>query len=146
MVHMPAMNTPQFDWARRHVAEYPQPMGAIYAPEACAKAVLWTASHPNRREVWVGKTTFQAVIGNKLIPALLDIYIARTAIKGQFERAAPERNTDGNLFKPVPGHHQAEGHFTAKQQDNVLWFGTSWWQEIIMLVIGLLLLISLIAI
>ena len=84
-------------------------MGPIYAPEACAKAVLWAARHPGRREVWVGKPTFEAIIGNKLVPALMDIYMARTAIKGQFERPAAERDTDGNLFTPVPGHHGAEG-------------------------------------
>src|SRR5690348_889847 len=29
MVHMPAMNTPQFNWARRHVVQHPQPVPPI---------------------------------------------------------------------------------------------------------------------
>ena len=39
ILELPAMNTPQFDWARTHRAHQPKPMGAIYQPEAAAEAV-----------------------------------------------------------------------------------------------------------
>jgi len=144
MVHMPAMNTPQFDWARRHIAEQPQPAPPIYAPEACAKAVLWTASHPKRREVWVGLPTFEAIMGNKLFPALMDYYMAHRAYEGQFEKRSNIKDTDGNLFHPVKGFHKAEGHFASRQINKVFWMGTSWQQEIGFIGLGILLIAGLV--
>jgi hypothetical protein len=143
MVHMPAMNTPQFDWARRHIAQQPQPVPPIYAPEACAEAVLWAAKHPRRREVWVGKPTWEAILGNKLIPAIMDYYMARRAFEGQFEKPADAADTEGNLFSPVQGLHRAEGHFSSRQSRKVFWFGTSWQQEALFLAGGFFILIAL---
>ena len=132
MVQMPAMNTPQFDWARRHIAQQPQPAPPIYAPEACAKAVLWAAKHP-RREVWVGKPTFQAILANKLCPAIMDYYMAHRAFEGQFEHPSDVKDTEGNLFKPVQKFHHAEGHFAARQSNKAYWAGTSWPHEVAVL-------------
>ena len=132
MVHMPAMNTPQFDWARRHIAQQPQPMPPIYAPEACAKAVLWAAKHPARREIWVGKPTFEAIMANKLFPAIMDYYMARRAFEGQFEKPTDETDTPGNLFVPLKKFHHTEGHFSSRQRSKVFWVGTSWWQEVML--------------
>lgn len=146
MVHMPAMNTPQFDWARRHVEHELQPVPPIYAPEACAKAVLWAADHPNRREVWVGKPTIEAIIGNKIFPDLMDFYMAKRAYEGQFERPAQVKNTEGNLFFPVKNFHKTEGRFKDRQIDKVFWIGTSWQQEILIIILGLILIILLIAV
>lgn len=144
MVHMPAMNTPQFDWARRHIAEQPQPAPPIYAPEACAKAVLWAAAHPKRREVWVGKPTFEAIIANKFFPALMDYYMAHRAYEGQFEKRSAVKDTDGNLFHPVKGFHRSEGHFSKRQINRVFWIGTSWQQEVIFIAICLFIFFALI--
>jgi NADP-dependent 3-hydroxy acid dehydrogenase YdfG len=146
MVQMPAMNTPQFDWARRHIAEQPQPVPPIYAAQTCAKAVLWAAKHPERREVWVGKPSFEAIIANKLFPAIMDYYMAYKAFDRQFEKPAQEQDTDGNLFAPLREFHHIEGHFSDRQINSVVWFGTSWWQEIILAVFVLTVFALLIAI
>ena len=145
MIQMPAMNTPQFDWARRHIAEQPQPAPPIYAPEACARAVLWAATHP-RREVWVGKPTFQAILANKFFPAIMDHYMASRAYEGQFEHKADVKNTDGNLFAPVPGIHRAEGHFAKVQRNKAFWAGTSRFNEASAIAVLLFLLIAFIAV
>lgn len=144
MVHMPAMNTPQFDWARRHIAMQPQPAPPIYAPEACARAVLWAADHPGCREVWVGKPTFEAIVANRFFPALMDYYMAHRAYEGQFEKPSDTRDAPGNLFQPLKGVHQAEGHFADRQINDVFWIGTSWLREAAMIVFGLLLAAGLI--
>jgi NAD(P)-dependent dehydrogenase (short-subunit alcohol dehydrogenase family) len=144
MVQMPAMNTPQFDWARRHIAEQPQPVPPIYAPEACAQAVLWATKHPERREVWVGKPSFEAIISNKFFPALMDFYLARKGFESQFEKPSEQENTEGNLYAPVAQFHHTEGHFSDRQINQVFWFGTSWWQEIIFAALALLIFILLI--
>jgi hypothetical protein len=132
MVHMPAMNTAQFDWARRHVPRMPQPVPPIFSPEACAKAVLWAARHPDRREVWVGRPTFAAIMGDKLIPALMDYVMARKAYESQFEKPAGEPGSTGNLFHPVPHRGGAEGRFASRQRGSVWWLGTSWRLELAM--------------
>jgi NAD(P)-dependent dehydrogenase (short-subunit alcohol dehydrogenase family) len=146
MVHMPAMNTPQFDWARRHIAEHPQPVPPIYSPECCAEAVLWAVRHPSRREVWVGKPTVEAILGNKIFPALLDHYIARHGFESQFEAPAGNKDTDGNLFRTVAAFHHTEGHFAPRQKSHVSWIGTSSVSELGVLAIGLLIIVGLILI
>jgi len=55
-VHLPAMNTPQFDWCRTHLPRQPQPVPPIYEPEVAARAIV-AASRGDRREVYVGGPT-----------------------------------------------------------------------------------------
>ena len=45
MVHLPAVNTPQFDWALNKTGKRPQPMPPIYQPEVPARAIVDAASH-----------------------------------------------------------------------------------------------------
>src|SRR5437868_5718918 len=56
MVHLPAMNTPQFDWVKSRMPREPQPVPPIYAPEIAADAIVWAATH-RRRELSVGAPT-----------------------------------------------------------------------------------------
>src|SRR3954451_11791540 len=54
MVQMPALNTPQFDWARNKTGQRPQPVPPIFQPELAAEAIVF-AAHARRREIYVGK-------------------------------------------------------------------------------------------
>jgi NAD(P)-dependent dehydrogenase (short-subunit alcohol dehydrogenase family) len=58
VVHMPAMNTPQFTWVKNRLPNLPQPVPPIYQPEVGAKVIAHAAftSSP-RREYWVGGST-----------------------------------------------------------------------------------------
>ena len=145
MIQMPAMNTPQFDWARRHIAQRPQPVPPIYAPESCARAVLWSARHPTRREIWVGKPTFEAIVANRLFPALMDYYMAKRAFEGQFEGPAQTANTEGNLFEPVGAFHAIEGHFGNRQKVRIHWLAISWKTEVISIGVLVLVILAIIA-
>ncbi len=83
MVDMPAVNTPQFDWVlHRGMEHHPMPVPPIYQPEVAARAVAHVAEHP-RRVMWVGLPTALTVLGNRVAPALLDHFLARTNVKGQ---------------------------------------------------------------
>ncbi len=115
MVQMPALDTPQFDWARNHMAHRPQPVPPIFAPELAARAIVWAATH-RRREVYVGFPALKAIWANKLFPGLLDRYLARTGYASQQsdEPAPPDRA--GNLFEPVPGDFAARGRFEARER------------------------------
>jgi NAD(P)-dependent dehydrogenase (short-subunit alcohol dehydrogenase family) len=101
MVQMPAVNTPQFDWVRSRLPERAQPVLPIYQPEVAARAVVFAADHPGRREYWVGASTVATLIANAIAPAVLDRYLARTGFASQ---QSGERRSTGdrdNLFSPV---------------------------------------------
>src|SRR5436190_10333723 len=111
MVHMPALNTPQFSWGRSKLARHPQPVPPIYQPEVGARAVVWASSHPERRETWVGWPTVKAILGEKFIPGFLDRYLADFAWEGQETGEPLPGGGPGNLFEPVLGSFGAHGEF-----------------------------------
>src|SRR5581483_6328125 len=82
MVQLPAVNTPQFSWVKSRLPHKAQPVPPIYQPEVPAEAIYW-AGHHRRREVMVGTSTVKAVEGNKVIPGLLDRFLARKGFSGQ---------------------------------------------------------------
>ncbi len=103
MVQMPAVNTPQFSWVLSRLPKHPQPVPPIYQPEVAAKAVLFAADHPKRREYWVGGSTMGTLVANAVAPGLLDRYLARTGFSSQQtdEPRDPEQPT--NLWQPADG-------------------------------------------
>ena len=113
MVQMPALNTPQFDWVRSRLPRRSQPVPPIYQPEVAARAVVYAADHPRRREYWVGETTVGTIAANAVIPAVLDRYLARTGITGQQVDEPEDPDRPDNLFEPVDGlrDHGAHGRF-----------------------------------
>lgn len=112
-VQMPALNTPQFEWARNKLPRKPQPVPPIYQPEVAARAILFAASH-RRRDVTVGAPTWLALCGQHLAPGLMDWYLGRTAYAGQQTDEEEMHERADNLFEPVPGEHGAHGSFGAK--------------------------------
>ena len=110
MVQMPAMNTPQFDWVKSRLPKKAQPVPPIFQPDVAAEAILY-ASHHDRREIYVGIPSVEAIIGNKLFPGLLDHYLAHTGYKGQQTDESQDPNQRYNLYEPVPGDHGAHGRF-----------------------------------
>jgi NAD(P)-dependent dehydrogenase (short-subunit alcohol dehydrogenase family) len=101
VVQMPAVNTPQFSWVRSRLPRHPQPVPPIYQPEVAARAVLRAAAHPQRREYWVGASTVGTITGERVAPALLDRYLAKTGYGSQqTDRDGPVRGP-GNLWQPL---------------------------------------------
>lgn len=111
MVHLPAVNTPQFRWIRNHMPRKAKPFGTIFEPEVAARAIVWASEHP-RRELNVGWGTTQAIIANAFAPGLLDRYLGRIGFdEQQGDEPEPESRPD-NLFAPVPGDAGAHGVFS----------------------------------
>jgi short-subunit dehydrogenase len=110
MVHLPAVNTPQFDVARSRLPGRPRPLGTIYQPEIAADAIVWASEH-RRRELWVGFPTEQAILGTRIAPGLLDRILARLGFNGQ-QSALPPAPQD-NLYSPLPGDRGTHGRFDA---------------------------------
>ncbi len=110
MVQMPALNTPQFEWCRSKMSKKSQPVSPVYQPEAGAEAVYW-AAHQRRREVWLGCSTVEAMVGNHVAPGLLDAYLGRSNYEAQQMDEAEDPNRPDNLFEPAPGRFGAHGRF-----------------------------------
>jgi short-subunit dehydrogenase len=113
MVHLPAVNTPQFDWALNKMDRRPQPVPPIFQPEVAARAILFAATH-RRREIWVGAPTVKAILANKIAPGLLDRYLARSAYKGQLTDEPKPADAPANLFAPAKGSWGAHGRFDSR--------------------------------
>ncbi|MER7276120.1 SDR family oxidoreductase [Dactylosporangium sp. NPDC000244] len=101
MVQMPAVNTPQFDWVLSRLGRHAQPVPPIYQPEIAAKAVLYAADHPRRREYWVGASTVGTLIADKFMPGVLDRYLARTGYDSQQTSQRRNPNQPRNLWQPA---------------------------------------------
>jgi short-subunit dehydrogenase len=113
MVQMPALNTPQFDWGRNKLPMRPQPVPPIYQPEVAAEAIVF-ASTARRREVWVGASTFKAILASRIAPWLLDSYLARFGYSSQLSSEPALKDAPDNLFKPIEGDYGAHGRFDAQ--------------------------------
>ncbi len=113
VVQLPAMNTPQFEWARNKLPRRPQPVPPIYEPEIAAEAILYAASH-KRRNIPVGAPTWLALWGQRFMPGLMDWYLGRTGFSGQMTDQPETGTHPDNLFEPVAGEHAARGEFSAR--------------------------------
>jgi NAD(P)-dependent dehydrogenase (short-subunit alcohol dehydrogenase family) len=126
MVQLPGLNTPQFNWGRSKLPDHPQPVPPIYQPEIAAEGVYWAAHH-RRRELWIGYSTVQAIVGGTIAPSLADWYLARTGFSGQQisdRPVSPDR--PDNLLKPQPQLASTHGMFDAqaKTSSPQLWVST----------------------
>jgi NAD(P)-dependent dehydrogenase (short-subunit alcohol dehydrogenase family) len=117
MLQLPAVNTPQFDVVRTRLPRKPKPVPPIFQPEVIARAALHAAMHPNR-EMWVGGSAVKAILGQRIIPGLLDRYLGRVGYDAQQtgEPVAPYR--PDNVFAPLPGDRGAHGPFDAESRNH----------------------------
>lgn len=115
MIQMPALNTPQFTWVKSRLPCKAQPVPPIYQPEIAARAVLY-ASHHERREIYVGLPTVEAIVGDKIAPALLDRYLAQTNFDAQQTDEPEDPDRPNNLWEPVDAErdHGTHGPFDAR--------------------------------
>ena len=73
-----------------------------------ARAVLYAADHPRRREYWVGGTTVATLLGDKLAPGLLDRYLARTGFSAQQTGQPADPGQPANLWEPADSETGAD--------------------------------------
>ncbi|MDG4801408.1 SDR family oxidoreductase [Micromonospora sp. WMMD980] len=118
MVHLPAVNTPQFDWLLSRLPRHAEPVPPIYAPEVAARAIVGAADRPGRREYWVGASTALTILGNRVVPGLLDRYLARTGYKSQQTGRPADHDRPNNLWHPLDGpggrDYGARGDFSSR--------------------------------
>jgi NAD(P)-dependent dehydrogenase (short-subunit alcohol dehydrogenase family) len=107
VVQMPAVNTPQFSWVLSRLPNRPQPVPPIYQPEIAARAVLYAADHPRRKQYYVGASTAATIVAEKFASGLLDRYLARTGFSSQQTDQHEDPGRPSNLWEPVDS---ASGH------------------------------------
>jgi short-subunit dehydrogenase len=110
IVQLPAVNTPQFDWALNKTGRRTQPVPPIFQPEVPARAIADAAAKP-QRELWVGFPTVKAIVANALVPGELDHYLASAGYDGQLTREPVPADAPANLFETVDGDFGAHGRF-----------------------------------
>lgn len=119
MIHLPAVNTPQFDWARCKMDRQPRPVAPVFAPEAVAEQIYQGAlSAP--RELWIGMPTVKTIVGGLLLPGLTDRLAASQAYEGQMDRTPVSPGREDNLFAPVTRAAATEGRF---RKESSSWVG-----------------------
>jgi len=115
VVQMPAMNTMQFTWVKSRLPNKPQPVPPIFQPEVAAEVVVHAAGADTpRREYWVGSPTVEAILGQMVVPGLLDRYLGKTGVKAQQTDTPDNPDRKNNLWEYVPGEHSAHGPFDSR--------------------------------
>jgi NAD(P)-dependent dehydrogenase (short-subunit alcohol dehydrogenase family) len=109
MVQLPAVNTPQFGWVKSRLPRKAQPVPPIYQPEIIADAVTYVADH-YRRQMYIGASTNIVIQGNKLFPALGDLYLGKTGFKSQQTSEPADPHAPDNLWQPVDEKHDHGAH------------------------------------
>jgi hypothetical protein len=86
----------------------------------------------------VGMSTVAAILGNKVIPGLLDHYLARRAYDAQQTDEPADPTRPDNLFQPVPGSFfAAHGRFDDRSRPGSLELWLSMHVQPLLLAAGL---------
>jgi NAD(P)-dependent dehydrogenase (short-subunit alcohol dehydrogenase family) len=115
MVHLPAVNTPQFDWCQSVFDVHPQPAPPIYQPELAAEFILRVALDGRRHKI-VGSWNKILVFIAQLAPGFGNQYAAIGAWETQLtsQRVSPERPSNLHEPRDVETDHGAHGQFDDK--------------------------------
>ncbi|MDX1541618.1 MAG: SDR family oxidoreductase, partial [Geminicoccaceae bacterium] len=119
MVHLPGLNTPQFDMGLNRLPMRPQPAPPVYQPEVAARAIV-RAAYEAPRELWVGGPVLKLIAGEWAAPGYLDEQLADAGFDGQQSETPEPGGRPNNLFTPVPGDHGAHGRYDDRAQDDAL--------------------------
>ncbi|MGH1590896.1 SDR family oxidoreductase [Methylobacterium phyllosphaerae] len=122
VVYLPAVNTPQFNWARNRTGHRQYAPDPVFDPRLCAEAILYAVEHP-RREVWVGRSSMMMAAAQALAPGLADRKAASMWSAQLSDETIPAM--DGNLHDPVPGPVGIDGRFSGRTKASRTEFVTS---------------------
>jgi NAD(P)-dependent dehydrogenase (short-subunit alcohol dehydrogenase family) len=100
MVHLPAVNTPQFDWCRTDLPRHPQPVPPIYQPETAARYIVKTALGSRTAKV-VGSWNKLIVAAAAVAPGFANRFAAISGTASQLTDEPVKPDRPSNLFKPA---------------------------------------------
>jgi NAD(P)-dependent dehydrogenase (short-subunit alcohol dehydrogenase family) len=109
MVHLPAVNTPQFDWCATSLPRHPQPVPPIYQPELAARSIV-AAALDERPVRILGSWNRLLVVLGRLFPNLANRYAALGAWQTQLEAETISPDRPVNLYHPVDAEDDWGAH------------------------------------
>lgn len=116
-VHLPAVNTPQFEWCRNRLPHRPMPVPPIYSAERCARVIVDVVQRPRRQRIvgWWNRGLIQL---DRVAPGVLDHFAGRATWEGQqTDEPAAGEGRDGNLFEALDALEDrgASGRFGSRE-------------------------------
>lgn len=115
LVHLPAVNTPQFGWTKNYRKQKFRPMPPVYSADYIAEQIVWAAEH-ERREIFVGGLTAIGALVQKISPQIVDYYLARTSYRAQLQPGKPNITNSSNLWAPVKGYFGSKGEYLREEK------------------------------
>jgi NAD(P)-dependent dehydrogenase (short-subunit alcohol dehydrogenase family) len=109
MVHLPAVNTPQFGWCKTFFDRHPQPVPPIYQPETPAKFIVDAVLEGRHAKV-VGSWNKLLVVAGQLFPGFGNQYAALAAWDSQLTDIPEPAHRTVNLYEPVDEHEDKGAH------------------------------------
>jgi short-subunit dehydrogenase len=100
MVHLPAVNTPQFDWCKNTTGRRAMPVPPVYQPEVAARAIVDVALDGRRAKV-LGSWNSLLVFVAERAPLLANHYAAIGAWDPQLSDEPTDPSDRVNLRRPV---------------------------------------------
>jgi NAD(P)-dependent dehydrogenase (short-subunit alcohol dehydrogenase family) len=100
MVHLPAVNTPQFDWCETTLDRRPQPVPPIYQPEIAARHIV-DAALTGRRSTVVGSWNKLLVGAGSVLPGFGNQFAGLSAWDSQLGDEPVSADRPVNLHRPV---------------------------------------------
>jgi NAD(P)-dependent dehydrogenase (short-subunit alcohol dehydrogenase family) len=115
MVHLPAVNTPQFDWCKTTLPRHPQPVPPIYQPEVPAAAIA-EAVVTGRPSRVVGSWNKLLVAGAQVAPNFGNHYAAVGAWDAQMTDEPISADRPVDLYTPADREraYGAHGRFDSR--------------------------------
>jgi NAD(P)-dependent dehydrogenase (short-subunit alcohol dehydrogenase family) len=117
LVHLPAVNTPQFSWCESKMPKEPMPVPPIYEPDVPARFILEVAGDGRRSKI-VGSWNHALIAATQMMPGVVAHFAASTGVTSQQtdQPARPDRTSD--LHSPADARHDhgARGVFSAQAQ------------------------------
>jgi NAD(P)-dependent dehydrogenase (short-subunit alcohol dehydrogenase family) len=109
MVHLPAVNTPQFDWCQTTMERHPQPVPPIYQPEIAARLIV-QAALDGRRSKLIGSWNKMLVAAGQIAPGVANHYAAAGAWDSQLADLPIGPDRPDNLRRPADQEADAGSH------------------------------------
>jgi NAD(P)-dependent dehydrogenase (short-subunit alcohol dehydrogenase family) len=115
MVHLPAVNTPQFDWCKNTTGRRAMPVPPVYEPEVAARAIVEVALDGRMRRIVGSWNTLLVYLANR-VPTLGNEYAAIGAWETQLSSEPTDPDAPANLWAPVDHSraHGARGRFSGR--------------------------------
>lgn len=109
MVHLPAVNTPQFGWCHTTMDRHPQPVPPIYEPEVPAKYIVQVALDGRRSRI-VGSWNKMLVAAGQVAPGFGNHYAALGAWDAQLTDQKIDPDRPDNLRRALDDESDAGAH------------------------------------